>query len=36
MDIITNKELTEGGLDFIQKPFQSRDLLAKVREVLDR
>jgi PAS domain S-box-containing protein len=36
MDIITNEELTEGGLDFIQKPFQSRDLLAKVREVLDR
>ena len=36
MDIITNIELTEGGLDFIQKPFQSKDLLAKVREVLDR
>ncbi len=36
MEIITNKELTEGGLDFIQKPFPSKDLLAKVREVLDR
>lgn len=36
MEIITNKELTEAGFDFIQKPFQSKDLLAKVREVLDR
>ncbi len=36
MDIIVNKELTEAGFDFIQKPFQSKQLLAKVREVLDR
>ncbi len=36
MDIVTNKELLEAGFDFIQKPFQSKDLLTKVREVLDR
>lgn len=36
MEIVANKELTEAGFDFIQKPFQSKDLLAKVREVLDR
>ncbi|MBW6521787.1 MAG: PAS domain S-box protein [Desulfoarculaceae bacterium] len=36
LEIIMNKELTEGVFDFIQKPFQSKDLLAKVREVLDR
>ena len=35
-EIITNKELIEGGFDFIHKPFQSKDLLAKVREILDR
>lgn len=36
MDLITTRELTEGGFDFIQKPFQSKDFLAKVREILDR
>jgi CheY-like chemotaxis protein/two-component sensor histidine kinase len=36
MEIVTNKELVEAGFDFIQKPFPSKDLLAKVREVLDR
>ena len=36
MEIVTNKELIEGGFDFIRKPFQSKDLLAKVREILDR
>jgi len=36
MELITTKELTEGGFDFIQKPFPSKVLLAKVREVLDR
>ncbi|MDA3971832.1 MAG: PAS domain S-box protein [Desulfobulbaceae bacterium] len=36
LDIVTNKDLLEAGFDFIQKPFQSKDLLAKVREVLDR
>ena len=35
-EIITNKELIEGGFDFIRKPFQLKDLLAKVREILDR
>lgn len=36
MEIVTNKELIEAGFDFIRKPFQSKGLLAKVREVLDR
>ncbi|MFZ2633091.1 MAG: ATP-binding protein [Desulfosalsimonadaceae bacterium] len=36
MDNITNKELTEAGFDFIHKPFRPKDLLIKVREVLDR
>ncbi len=36
MDLVTTKELTEAGFDFIQKPFPSKDLLAKVREILDR
>ena len=34
--MVKSKELTEGSFDFIQKPFQSKDLLAKVREILDR
>jgi PAS domain S-box-containing protein len=36
MNIIKSEELTEGGFNFIQKPFQSKDLLAKVREILDK
>ena len=36
MNMVKSKELTEGSFDFIQKPFQSKDLLAKVREILDR
>jgi CheY-like chemotaxis protein len=36
MDIIMTKELTESGFDFIHKPVQPRDLLKKVREILDR
>ena len=36
MDIIKTKELTEAGFDFIHKPFLPRDLLNKVREILDR
>lgn len=36
MDIIKSQELAEGGFNFIQKPFKSKDLLAKVREILDR
>ena len=36
MDVIMTKELTEGGYDFILKPVRPRDLLKKVREVLDK
>jgi CheY-like chemotaxis protein len=36
MDIIKTKELTEAGFDFIHKPFLPKDLLMKMREVLDR
>ncbi len=36
MDLVTTKELTEDGSGFIQKPFPSKVLLAKVREILDR
>lgn len=36
MDIIMTNELTESGFDFILKPILPRDLLRKVREVLDR
>ena len=35
MDIIKGKELAEAGSDFIHKPFTPKDLLIKVREVLD-
>lgn len=35
MDIIMTKELTESGFDFILKPVLPRELLKKVREVLD-
>lgn len=36
MNIIKTNELTEGSFNFIQKPFLSKDLLAMVREILDR
>ncbi len=36
MDNITNKEMTASDFDFIHKPFRPKDLLIKVREVLDR
>ena len=36
MNIITTKELTDAGFDLINKPFLPRELLLKVREVLDR
>ncbi len=33
---ITHHHILDAGLDFLQKPFGSRELLAKVREMLDR
>jgi PAS domain S-box-containing protein len=36
MEIIRNKELHEDGFDFIQKPYQLKSLLLKVREVLNK
>jgi PAS domain S-box-containing protein len=36
MDIIKTKELAEADFDFLHKPFQSKDLLIKVRGILDR
>jgi PAS domain S-box-containing protein len=36
MDIIKTRELTVTGFDIIHKPFQPKNLLIKVREVLDR
>ncbi|MDH4161900.1 MAG: PAS domain S-box protein [Nitrospirota bacterium] len=36
MDTLTSKGLAETGADFVQKPIAPRDLLHKVREILDR
>jgi PAS domain S-box-containing protein len=36
MDIIKTKELTDADFDFIHKPFQPKELLIKMREILDR
>jgi PAS domain S-box-containing protein len=36
MDIIKTDEMTDAGVDFIHKPFQPRDLLVKMRELLDK
>ncbi|WP_167320847.1 ATP-binding protein [Desulfosudis oleivorans] len=36
MENITYKELVETGFDLIHKPFRPKDLLLKIREVLDR
>lgn len=35
MDIIKKEELTESGFDLIHKPISPKDLLKKVREILD-
>ena len=35
-NIFKNDELSAAGFDFIQKPFQSKNLLLKIREILDR
>jgi DNA-binding response OmpR family regulator len=36
MDIFKKNQLTAAGFDFIRKPFQPKNLLLKVREILDR
>jgi DNA-binding response OmpR family regulator len=36
VDMITPSELKESGFDFIQKPVMPKELLKKVREILDR
>jgi CheY-like chemotaxis protein len=36
MDIIKTDELTEAGFDFIHKPYHPKDLLIRVREILDK
>jgi len=36
MNNIKTRELTVAGIDFINKPVQPKDLLIKVREILDR
>jgi PAS domain S-box-containing protein len=36
MDIIKTQELQESGFDFIHKPILPKDLVKKVREILDR
>jgi two-component system cell cycle sensor histidine kinase/response regulator CckA len=33
---IVHHQILDAGLDFLQKPFGSRELLVKVREILDR
>ena len=35
-NVISQHGILEAGLDFLQKPFSSTELLAKVREILDR
>jgi PAS domain S-box-containing protein len=35
-DIVKNRELSESGFDFIHKPFQLKELVMKVREILDK
>ena len=35
-DAIVHRNVLDAGVDFLQKPFTPRDLLARVRKVLDR
>jgi signal transduction histidine kinase len=35
-NVISHHGILEAGLDFLQKPFSSTELLAKVRQILDR
>jgi CheY-like chemotaxis protein len=35
-NVISHHEILDAGLDFLQKPFSSTELLRKVREILDR
>ncbi|MGA2642917.1 MAG: PAS domain S-box protein, partial [Spirochaetia bacterium] len=35
-NVISHHEILDAGLDFLQKPFSSAELLVKVREILDR
>ncbi len=35
-DVISNHEVLDPGVDFIQKPFSVQDLCTRVRDVLDR
>jgi FixJ family two-component response regulator len=35
-DVIVHQGVLEEGVDFIQKPFGAVDLVAKVREILDK
>jgi DNA-binding response OmpR family regulator len=36
MDVIKTQGLTESGFDFLYKPVVPKDLVKKVREILDR
>lgn len=35
-DVVIDKGIREEAMDFIQKPLSVKDLLFKIREVLDR
>jgi CheY-like chemotaxis protein len=35
-DAIFHRDILEAGVDFVQKPFSSREFLVRVREILDR
>ena len=35
-NVISHHGILEAGVDFLQKPFSSLELLTKVREILDK